>query len=69
MMTRGVAILGLVLLGFGAKHFVDYAAYRRSRRERREALNAWEGEGGAVPVAASRTAAQITPTSAPEVVN
>ena len=63
MITRGVAMLGLVLLGFGAKHWLSYAAYRRSHQDRREAINTWEGEGGAVPVAPTRTAAQVEPTA------
>ena len=38
--------------------------HRRRRSisaQKREALQAWEGEGGAVPVSSHRTAATVTP--------
>ena len=61
-MTRGIALLALVALGAGARQILGHAARKRARSERREAIQTWEAEGGAVPVDPSRTtASQIPP--------
>jgi hypothetical protein len=58
-MTRGVALIGLLALGLAAQNVRHYVRYMRTRRERRRALQTWEGEGGAVPAGPSTTAAQV----------
>jgi hypothetical protein len=60
-MTRGIALIALLAMGLGAQHVLHYARYKRSRLQQREALRTWEAEGGAVPTAPSRTAAQVAP--------
>jgi hypothetical protein len=55
------------LAGFacGARHFGRFLSERRKSRLVQKQVEVWEGEGGAVPVHATRTAAQISPASAP----
>jgi hypothetical protein len=60
-LNRFITALALLAIALGAKHIVGYAIARRQRREQREALQTWEGEGGAVPVTPGRTAAQVMP--------
>lgn len=60
-MTRGIAFIALLALGLASQHVLHYGRYKRARREQRRALQTWEGEGGAVPTAPSRTAAQVAP--------
>ena len=61
-MTRGIALLALLALGAGARQLLGYAARKRALRDRREAIQTWEAEGGAVPVGPSQTtASQIPP--------
>jgi hypothetical protein len=63
-MTRRLTILAAATLALAAKHFLQYAGRKGTRRAQREALQTWEGEGGAVPVSrVSTTAAQVAPTS------
>ncbi|HUL67151.1 MAG TPA: hypothetical protein VLW55_21325 [Burkholderiaceae bacterium] len=53
----------LFLAVLSAVH-VTQSRHRRRRSissQKREALQAWEGEGGAVPVDSHRTAAVVTP--------
>jgi hypothetical protein len=45
----------------GARHFLNFLSRKSKRRLARKKLEVWEGEGGAVPVARTRTAAQISP--------
>ena len=52
------ALLGFA---FGARHFAIFLNEREKNRVTEKRLEIWEGEGGAVPVAATRTAAQVTP--------
>jgi hypothetical protein len=51
------------LAGFtiGARHFFIFLKQHEKNRLQEKKLEVWEGEGGAVPVAATRTAAQIRP--------
>ncbi len=60
-MTRGLTILAAATLTVGAKHLLRYLRRNGTRRAQREALQTWEGEGGAVPVTRSTTAAQVPP--------
>ncbi len=56
-----LSILAVGVLGLGGRdfylHFKNKSKHRRAQRR----LDVWEGEGGAVPVAKDRTAAQIAP--------
>jgi hypothetical protein len=64
------AFAGLI---YGARHFFIFLNEHRKNRLQEKKLEVWEGEGGAVPVAATRTAAQISPrkpsTASPRGVN
>jgi hypothetical protein len=59
-------VLLVVLAVLGAQQFLEARRRRRDmlRAQKHEALQAWEGEGGAVPVGSNRTAAAVTPTRA-----
>jgi hypothetical protein len=65
MSIHPVAKTLLVVLSVWGAQQVLQARRRRAQtmRERNfEAEQAWEGEGGAVPVSSHRTAAEVTPT-------
>lgn len=49
----------------GARHFARFLNEHRKSRIQEKRLEVWEGEGGAVPVEPTRTAAQISPRNAP----
>jgi hypothetical protein len=49
----------------GARHFARFLNEHRKNRIQEKRLEVWEGEGGAVQVEPSRTAAQISPRNAP----
>ena len=48
-------------LAFGLYDFSRFMKAKRIGRSQARRLEIWEGEGGAVPVGATRTAAQVTP--------
>ena len=48
-------------LACGLRHFFMFLNQREKNRIQEKKLEVWEGEGGAVPVAATRTAAQVRP--------
>lgn len=52
-----------VLAGFaaGARHFYIFLKEQEKNRIQEKKLEVWETEGGAVPVAATKTAAQVRP--------
>lgn len=56
-----------ILLFLAVLTAVQILQSRQRRRsittQKREALQAWEGEGGAVPVSTHRTAAAVTPAN------
>ena len=60
-------------LMYGARHFFIFLNEHKKNRLQEKKLEVWEGEGGAVPVAATRTAAQVSPrkpsTASPRGVN
>ena len=56
------AVAGIAL---AARHFSRFLKEHRNNRTQEKRLEIWEGEGGAVPVAPTRTAAQISPRNAP----
>ena len=55
---NAAAIAGFAL---GARHFARFLNEHRKNRLQEKRLEVWEGEGGAVPVAPTRTAAQVRP--------
>ena len=55
------AFAGLIC---GARHLFIFLNEHRKNKLQEKKLEIWEGEGGAVPVAATRTAAQVSPRKA-----
>lgn len=49
----------------GARHFLNFMNHKNKSRLQEKKLEVWEGEGGAVPVASTRTAAQVKPRKRP----
>jgi len=49
----------------GARHFLNFMKQNNKNRLTEKKLEIWEGEGGAVPVAKTRTAAQVRPRKRP----
>ena len=49
-------------LACGTRHFLNFMKQNSKHRLQEKKLEVWEGEGGAVPVANTRTAAQVPPT-------
>ena len=49
----------------GVRHFLNFMNIKKKNRLQEKKLEVWEGEGGAVPVAKSRTAAQVKPKKRP----
>jgi hypothetical protein len=56
-----LTIAALAGLACGARHFVNFLSEKNKTRVAQKRLEIWEGEGGAVPVAKTKTAAQISP--------
>jgi hypothetical protein len=50
---------------YGVRHFLNFMNQKKKSHLQEKKLEIWEGEGGAVPVAHSRTAAQVRPTKRP----
>ena len=52
---------------YGVRHFLNFLKEHEKNRIQEKRLEIWEGEGGAVPVGTTRTAAQVKPrkSSAP----
>ena len=48
-------------LAYGARHFLNFMNQKKKNRLQQKKLEVWEGEGGAVPVAKTQTAAQVRP--------
>jgi hypothetical protein len=65
MKRETTTLLALVGVSLGARHVFSYLARRRALRlaKKPEPIQSWETEGGAVPVAPNRTAAQTTPVA------
>ena len=59
---NAAALAGVAL---GAGHFLRFLSEHGKNRLQAEKLEVWEGEGGAVPVEPTRTAAQVSPRNAP----
>jgi hypothetical protein len=58
---RMLDLIAIAALGAAAWNIVRISRMRRDRGARREALQTWESEGGAVPVSPSTIAAQVSP--------
>ena len=56
-----LTLAALAGLGRGTRHFLILVKEQKKNRTQATRLESWEGEGGAVPVAATRTAAQVRP--------
>jgi hypothetical protein len=63
-MRQVFAAAAVAAVALGGRHFYRYLNSKRKNRLHQHKLEVWEGEGGAVPVASDRTAAQIAPQSA-----
>ena len=55
------ALTALAGWAVGLRHFFIFLNEQEKNRIQEKRLEIWEGEGGAVPVAATRTAAQVRP--------
>jgi hypothetical protein len=60
-MERLFSALALGMLAVGGRHFYSHLKSKRKNRLQETKLEVWEGEGGAVPVAADRITAQVSP--------
>jgi hypothetical protein len=60
-MEQLLAVFAVALLGLGGRHYFLHLKNKKKRSLTEKKLEVWEGEGGAVPVARTRTAAQIRP--------
>jgi hypothetical protein len=60
-MRHVITSLAVATLAIGGRHFYRYLNNKKKNRLQQRKLEVWEGEGGAVPVASHRTAAQIAP--------
>jgi hypothetical protein len=54
-------------LACGVRHFANFMNHKTKNRLQEKKLEVWEGEGGAVPVAKTKTAAQVKPKKRPSV--
>jgi hypothetical protein len=54
-------VIAVGTLAVAAREILRVNRLRHEKRHRREALQTWEHEGGAVPVSRSATAAQVSP--------
>jgi hypothetical protein len=64
-MDRLLALAAAAGLVAGARHFFNYLNGKQKQRLQAHKLEVWEGEGGAVPVHSTRTAAQVAPRREP----
>ena len=60
-MQRIFTALAIGVLAFGGQHAYRQLKNKKKSRTQKTRLEVWEGEGGAVPVARDRTAAQVSP--------
>lgn len=59
-----ITLAAVAGFAWGVRHFLNFLNEREKNRIQEKRLEIWEGEGGAVPVAATRTAAQVRPQKA-----
>jgi hypothetical protein len=60
-MERLFATLALGMLAVGGRHYYSHMKKKKKDKLHQVKLEVWEGEGGAVPPAPDRTAAQVSP--------
>jgi hypothetical protein len=60
-MERIFTAIAIGMLAFGGRHAYRQLKSKRKAPVPKARIEVWEGEGGAVPVAPDRTAAQVTP--------
>lgn len=60
-MRRILGFLSLAGVTYAIQRMRGLARHRRHHIEQRQAVNTWEGEGGAVPTGPNRTAQQTEP--------
>ena len=58
---RTLDIVAAAAVALFIREILRTGRLRADRRQRRESLQTWEAEGGAVPVSRSATAAQVSP--------
>ena len=63
-MERFFTAIALGVLALGGRHAYRHLKQNRKRGLQQAKLEVWEEEGGAVPVAPDRTAAQVSPATA-----
>jgi hypothetical protein len=61
LMERLFTTLALGMLAVGGRHYYSHMKKKKKDQLNQAKLAVWEGEGGAVPVAPDRTAAQVAP--------
>lgn len=54
-------LAALAGFAYGARHFLIFLKEQEKSRIQAKRLEIWEAEGGAVPVTATKTAAQVRP--------
>jgi hypothetical protein len=60
-MARVLTAVAIGVLALGGRHAWRHLKYQKKNRLPGAKLEVWEGEGGSVPVARDRTAAQVSP--------
>lgn len=60
-MERIFTALAIGMLALGGRHAYRELKSKGKNRLQKAKIEVWEGEGGAVPVAHDRTAAQVSP--------
>jgi len=64
-MKKLLFLAALGALALGLRRFGNAMSGKEKKGLQARKLEIWEGEGGAVPVAPARTAAQVSPRKAP----
>jgi len=63
-MDRLLCAASVLVVALGARDFARFLKRKRKAEQLQQRLALWEGEGGAVPQARGRTAAQVSPRAA-----
>lgn len=63
-MERVFTAIALGILALGGRHAYRHLKQNRKRSLQQAKLEVWEEEGGSVPVAPDRIAAQVSPATA-----
>jgi hypothetical protein len=65
-MRQLLTLLSVAGVAYGACEISMYMKSKRIKRLQKHKIEVWEGEGGAVPVKPTRTAAQVSPRRKPK---